>query len=129
MQYRRFAVVCFVSLLIGLLAGFVLTNMAHKPVLVSMTGTVEVDSATHEDSRLDNRAYLSGLVGLDALVYLTKVDGTANTDDPHRWVGKTVTVDGELVAFDVQAARPVLELRVNHIAPSEPAQNLTPKTP
>jgi hypothetical protein len=127
MQYRRLAVQCFVSLLIGLLAGFVFSNMAHKPLLVSMTGTVQVDSATHEDSRLDNRAYLSGLVGLDAIVYLSKADGAASAGDPYQWVGKTVTVQGELVTSDVAAAKPLLELRVSHIAPHVTAQNLTPK--
>ena len=127
MQYRRVVMFFCVWFLIGLLVSFVFNKLTTQPLLVSMTGTVQVDTATHEDSRLDNRAYLTGLVGLDALVYLTKADGAPNTGDPYLWVGKAVTVRGELVASDLPTTQPTLELRVSHIAPPASPQHLTPK--
>lgn len=109
MQHQQLLTGLLIGTIVGALGALGLNKLTHQPVLVKLTGTVTADTASHEDSRLDNRVFLGESVCLVGPVYLNKINNDVKSSDPYTFIGQAVSAYGELATNNAASA---LELHV-----------------
>lgn len=87
-----------------------INSQRHDPVM-SCTGRVQLDTASHEDLRLNNAIYIDDLDAPHGRMYLRfKNDGKMNDA-----IGKHVRATGPLKSVQLDSGESITELWVNDI--------------
>jgi hypothetical protein len=116
MKAKQFVAGLCLGMVVGALAATgVYRDREDPPVHLDLSGTVQIDSATHEDLRQDGGPYLDEPVLLD-WIYLTSE--TIDINDLYNLYGKRVRVSGQARAIRLKSGNPYLELNVTKITPS-----------
>jgi len=97
--------------LIGAIIGAVVVFQILPDTSLSVTGTVVLDTATHEDARLDGAAFMAIPQIEGGRLYLRFPDAAAM----NRAVGQTVTVEGQLRRIDIGGGQSAPALVVDNI--------------
>jgi hypothetical protein len=84
------------------------------PVHLDLSGTVQIDSATHPDLQQDGGPYLDGPV-VQGWIYLSSE--TIDINDLYNLSGKPVRVSGQARAIRLKSGNPYVELNVAEITP------------
>ena len=114
MKAGQFAAGLGLGAILGALATAGVYRANEKPVQLDISGTARVDTATHEDSHLDNSLYVDRAV-LQGPVYLWSE--TIDINDLYRFADKPVRISGRASTTLLKAGYSVVELEITKITP------------
>lgn len=99
------------GVVIGAVAMFAYIDSQRRDPVMSCSGRVQLDTASHEDLRLNNAIFIDNPGAPHGRIYLRfKEDKTMN--DP---IGKQVTVTGSLKSVKLDNGESITELDVEDI--------------
>lgn len=107
----RTPVIFALGALIGALAMAGFTRSLHRDPIMSSSGRVQLETATHEDARLNNAVFIDNPDAPLGRMFLRFGDDKAMNEA----IGKNVTVSGSLHAIQLGDGRTITELQVGEL--------------
>jgi hypothetical protein len=104
-----------VGTVVGVLVGSSLGHVWERPSEVVLGGRLHVDSASHPDSRMDNRIMLAE-AELEEPIYVTSE--TVDINDLYRLSGQSIRLRGEFRRVTLTSDESILELDVREVSTS-----------
>jgi hypothetical protein len=107
MRTRQFWVGVLLGLVLGALIAIGIDQFTPKPVYLTISGTPYTDSASHEETQLDNRIFFSD-PQIKGMVYLDSK--TIDLNDQYKFVGRSVQASGQLNVESLSRGGSILTL-------------------